>query len=411
MSHETSEDVKEKYLGFFLLRPIPNHPIGRSVISPKALKNNDFLACLADYTINVQGLTLTCAGFPHASQTAETTSCAETTVWNVMEYFSLRYSEYSPTLPSRIHNLLTPITCSRQVPSQGLTMSEISYSLKGMGFSTLLYSKKVYENFDKLLYCYIESGIPVVLGLSSEGNVGHAVTCIGHRKYNYEEKMDISDSEFIDGVTIYDTANLNTDFVVIDDNLPPYQFSPFHSPCTYYTKPDSKSMQIESFVVPLHKNIYLEASKAKRLLKGILNDSEIGFKANTKEVASREYVLRFFLMSSKSLMRCVNHNRSMGIEMKEYLLRLKWPQFVWITEISESDDFLNGLAESLIILDSTGDDTLNSLLFLSYNGIRIVENQNGGYDPHEYDWPKFNQIKNNLKGEWCQWKTTIQSSI
>ena len=53
-----------------------------------------------DVTSN--GLKTSVFGFPHASQDGETITCAETSILNVMEYFGLKYPEYSPILPSKI---------------------------------------------------------------------------------------------------------------------------------------------------------------------------------------------------------------------------------------------------------------------------------------------------------------------
>ena len=132
----------------------------------------------------VYGVKLETVGFPHSSQDRETIKCAETTIWGIMEYFGNRYVEYRPTLPSKIHKALENISIERQLPSAGLTMDEISYTLKSFGFGTRIYSHERYKSINNIIDCYIESGIPVLTGLESKTNEqGHIVITVG-KKYD-----------------------------------------------------------------------------------------------------------------------------------------------------------------------------------------------------------------------------------
>ena len=130
-------------------------------------------------------------GFPHSMQDAESIKCAETTMWALMEYFSSKYMEYKPVLPSEILKTLERITFERQLPSRGLTMNEISFALRQFGFGTKIYSQNQYEeNLSLIIDCYVESGIPILLGLeaiSDEGE-GHVVICIG-KENNCDVKL------------------------------------------------------------------------------------------------------------------------------------------------------------------------------------------------------------------------------
>ena len=280
-----------------------------------------------------------------------------------------------------------------------------------MGFAALLYTAKADEaDLRNILYCYVESGIPVILGLSSEEHlIGHAVTCIGHQKCDYNT-VEFHDSGLIKDVKVYDTAALITHYVIIDDNYPPYQIANYDQPCAYYNDEPWNSAKISSVVVPLAKEIYLDARKARKLLTAILNDQNYGLKSNIDQI-EEDYVLRFFLTSNSSFKMKVRKNTTMSDDMKKELLDLRLPKFIWVAEISKKSEFLKGFAESLILLDSTGDDSFDSLLFLSYSKFRLVKSSvirdNREYIHQEiiqHEWQKFNIFRNNLKGEWCQWK-------
>ena len=70
----------------------------------------------------------------------------------------------------------------------------MSYLLKEFGFGPKLYSRDVFgEDFESLLSCYIESGIPVIVALQNENAhnrippekfkfIGHAVYVLVMKK-------------------------------------------------------------------------------------------------------------------------------------------------------------------------------------------------------------------------------------
>ncbi len=146
------DSIKNKYLGYFIIRPLKNSIFGRSHIDPIALNMNSKI-CSFESEAMILGVKLKARGFPHSSQDEETISCAETTIWGLMEYFGYKYAEYKPTLPSKIIRTLKSISYERQLPTNGLTINQISYALKEFGFGTRIYSKKTYgEDFKKILF-------------------------------------------------------------------------------------------------------------------------------------------------------------------------------------------------------------------------------------------------------------------
>jgi len=103
LSKEDTDSFKEKYLGFFIIRPLQNRIVGRSVISPKALKNNDFVCCLTKFKVSIKGIIFEVYGFPHVAQDRETHSCAESSLWNFVEYYGTKYPQYKTILPVQFH--------------------------------------------------------------------------------------------------------------------------------------------------------------------------------------------------------------------------------------------------------------------------------------------------------------------
>jgi hypothetical protein len=333
-------------------------------------------------------------GFPHSSQDSETITCAETTVWGLMEYFGSKYPEYTPSLPSKIMSSLKPIIFERQLPSVGLSIEEISYSLKDFGFGTRIYSIKDFkdEMFNNIHY-YIESGIPIVLTLEAEekdengfviNRQGHAVIAIGK---NYIEKVTIEEIKpetfrinKIDCFDYIDFAKIHKKIVIQDDNLFPYREVFLDDIGEHYDKEDLASKyEIDAIVVPLYPKIYLEATLAKKMSLSILADKTYGYKFKDG------FIFRFYLTSSRSFKSHISSLNKLDVDLKYDILSTKMPKFIWCTEIYEQgispmdSDLSNKVANGLIVLDATeaNKESSDALIFAGYPDrcISLVENK------------------------------------
>ncbi len=372
--HQT---LQANYRGFFVLRPTINALFGRAVISPEAFDECDYKICKCKAESLVYGVKLLTEGFPHSSQDEETIQCAETTVWAIMEYFGTKYADYRPTLPSKIHKALERFSYERQIPSDGLTMSQISFALKEFGFATRIYSKGSYGNeIYSIIDSYVESGIPVIVGLQS-GEMGHVIIAIGKQ---YKEKCDwsqITKSKFLaqgDEVEYYEATKIPTKYIVQDDNMPPYEIVSLESPGEHYEDAESQKYEIDSIVVPLYPKIYLEAVVAKELALQIVKDETLGFKFPA------EFVFRSFLASSRSFKSQIASNQEMNATLKYNVLATKMPKFIWCAEFYSKEGYNTKEKEALglIVLDATeaNKESIDALIFAGYPDRSITMNEN-----------------------------------
>ena len=393
------------FLGYIVLRPTINCLVGRSMISPKAMKNDEILCCLVNESSLINGVICIVSAFPHSSQDQETITCAETTIWSLLEYFGNKYSFYSPVLPSEILNVSDSLLTERVIPSSGLKASEISYALKEFGFSPKTYTEDVYgeKELRRILSYYVESGIPLIVAIENEKIGGHAIIYCGHENFNHTKIDNCSEYSSIplmpDGnLHVYDTADIEKKYVVVDDNYPPYQISSFDNPTEYYDDPDFKGCKITCLIVPLYPKIYLEAYKARKLVDFIISSSIIGIGSYPESI-----LIRFFLTSSRSYKKCVILNNSFDDEYRELIIETAMPKFIWIAELSTKDLYKQNKAFGFIIIDATGSDTTESIILIAYsdrfiffedNKIKVLEKDNNYY----------NIYINNLKGRWNQWQ-------
>jgi hypothetical protein len=367
----TDEDFRNKtrfnflnnsFQGFFVLRPTLPKVFGRSVISPNALKKSGFNTCFSTFSTTVNGVKLDVSGFPHSSQDEETITCAETTIWAIMEYFSHRYPEYLPVLPSTIHQVLRKASTERQVPSRGLEVKQISFVLKEFGFGTIVYNRLDYgdEEFDKILSCYIESGIPLVIAVQNQlpnQSIAHALICVGHEHINADMVEDLESTNISNthlqvllkqkNIAIYDSDSIRKKFIFIDDNHPAYQKAYIDNPTGHYSTQPWRNCRVSTFIVPLHPRIYLEAFEAKNFVISFLLKGFVSLMDNS------EIVLRFYLTSSRSYKDYLCFNDTFDENIKDIIVSIPMPKFVWIAELSDKKLITENKSNGLMILDAT----------------------------------------------------------
>lgn len=350
---EKHAELQQKYRGFITLRPTVPHLVGRSIVSPMALIDNNFCCCTTKFHTTAYGQKFTVKGFPHSSQDSETITCAETTLWAMMEYFSNKYSDYKPVLPSKIIQVLNSLSTERQLPSIGLNVQQMSYAIREFGFGTKIYSRENYStDFEALLSCYIESGLPLIIALDNSknsGTIGHALLCIGYEKMNDAQIDAICEMSLVRNIKLFDYAKTERDFIFIDDNRHTYQRAKLATPALHYAA-EWHDCEITYFIVPLYTKIYLEVVEAKNF---VLNFLQYG---NFSLADGTEFLLRFFLTSSRSYKDQIARNGTVLYELKMEIIEAQMPKFIWVAELSSKELMKQKKANGLVIIDATEAD-------------------------------------------------------
>ena len=402
------QELKEKYRGFMVLRPTSPKIIGRSIISPKALKNNHFIICSAKFQTTANFAKFEVEGFPHSSQDTESISCAETTLWAVMEYFGNKYPDYKPVLPSKIIEVLRRVSTERQIPSRGLNINQISYALREFGFGTRLYSRNEFgeEEFNRLFSCYVESGIPLIVAMDNfahGGSIGHAILCVGHNEVTPDlidnlsasktNGKEIAMSIYNKNVNFYDNDDVEKKFVFVDDNMPVCQQLLYQFPTGGYSNPQWDKCQINHFIAPLYPKIYLEVFEAKNFCRKFL----LKFFNISDGI---EIYLRFFLTSSRSFKNSLNFNNTLDDDLKQLILEKPMPKFLWIGEVSTKELIKKKEANGLILLDATEANTsyLRPLIMAFYlDNLISIDSDTNILSQKKISLQTFNIFTNNLK--------------
>lgn len=366
---KTEAFLQQRFVGICVLKPLIVGKVGRTLLDPTKLNFPTAYVRTTLFKFTVLGHNLSIQSFPYSSQDSETMTCAETTIWNILEYFGNRYPEYKTVLPSHMIRELERISQERILPSRGLDYYTVSELLKTFGFAPRLYASKAYSesNFKSIFHYYVESGIPLAVGVSGKYDdhiVRHSVVCIGHG--NHQNDLTGVPSKIIGKYKYVDTADFYNDYVIMDDNQCPFMVQPFDG-LTKYSNPE-----VAVFVVPLYKRVFLEANDASAIIATVLEHSDIGFSALVPQIQEtvndeNPLVLRLFLTSSRNFKNFRSKHEDSSTA-KYFYNSIQMPRFVWVAELSTYSSYLERKVYGEIILDATSSrmSHLDSLLMVRY---------------------------------------------
>ncbi|MCR5789606.1 MAG: hypothetical protein K6G83_06930 [Lachnospiraceae bacterium] len=376
--YDEEDKLQRAFIGVCIVRPLKIGAIGRTLLDPKRLAVAESYVRTTRYDFIILGHDLCVNAFPFSSQDSETMTCAETTVYNIIDYFGTRYPEYRTVLPSQLINELEKISQERILPSRGLDYYKISGLLKTFGFSPRVYAESVLTtDFKRTFHYYVESGIPLAVGVSAKcdgSDVKHSVVCIGHGKYRIElsnvQKHKIGEYEYID------TADLYDEYVMMDDNQIPYTVEKFDNLTIY------DDAQVVLFAVPLYKRAFLEARDASDLFREIFEHERLGFLEiipRVEEVINDDnpLVTRIFLTSSRKYRRYRAKHAGDAVASQFYST-LQLPKFIWVGEISTYNSYTDNMIYGEIVIDATASrishkESLIMVRYLDYIGYRLPD--------------------------------------
>lgn len=313
------------------LRPSLVEQRGRSHISPKAIKKQDSIYIVTNNTTaHLFGQVFNVDSFPWMAQETDIAVCAHVAVWSIINYYAVKYSRYRSFSIAEIASEV-PGYLGRTIPSEGLNLIQISTLLTKAGFYPLFLKKDPQnpEAFFQAVYAYIESGIPLIGAMTKRE---HAVAIIGHGPLKYIPSS-ISEDSFQWSVDYLDN------FIISDDNTLPLT-------SIYRNKSEGNYCfeDLDYILIPLYEKMYLNANVVMERIRYLIESD--GLKVPPKAVC------RPYLTSTRSLKKQAYANKSMDDNLKNILLCLPTPQFVWCADFMLADDGFSKIY-SRIIIDST----------------------------------------------------------
>ena len=438
-SNDKQQKIESDLIGMVVIKP--TQTIGRMLLSPFLLNIPSCYFRTTKFEISVLGRIYEVDAFPLSGQDSEVMTCAEVNMWQIMEYFGKRYSNYRTLLPGEMLELITTTSDVRMLPSDGLTVEQESHVFKNSGLSPKIYYKwlqydgrkyvETYEPYlkspslEEILHFYVESGIPILINLREKGNkegINHSITCIGHAIDDSLDKLDAVDFSEEDhaeqGEILIDKAK-NTEYnrltvlkswsavsgyVIMEDHSTPYQVKRLDN-LKFGSGGQAILYEIESFVVPLYKHVFMAAEDAYKIAIDLLDESEDSIseclcRRGNPEI--KEIVIRLFLTTSRAYKQFRVTN-TCSLNEKVFFSQVAYPKFVWICEYGTLDAYRNHKAIGEFVIDATASKNSSPVISIRHGDSITYRGPN---DPEEYvklrrDIPIESEFKmfeqNNLK--------------
>ena len=399
----------DAYCGFCVLRPLPTAPIGRTVLRARLRGHQDMestVTCRAPFDANLLGIDLKVTGAAYLQQDARVGACAQVAIWAGMRHLHARYG-YDWVSVAEITRLATPTAPDEAVSlpagSDFLTSERMIRAIAEADYQPLCFHNPDPNNptIAAAILPYVESGIPVILGLNLGGEVGHAVTVIGR----IFARQTSPTSKAIDYVPAY---------IVHDDQGGPYMTLPVQEPAdsahpfaddTVKRESTELNMSHATFAVALMSaRVFSTAAAAKMSTRDRIDETlgnmhtmrrmlaEQGFPVNDRLLdelqaahAGGRLILRTYLTSAAGYRRHIS-NGTASDDLKDALLDLHLPHFTWVTEISTVDSYNHASAgmrrmygHTIIDATSTGKGR-DATLMLHLPGFIITNDVNAARD-------------------------------
>lgn len=402
------------YLGFLVIRPLAKRRLGRSYLSPSLLPQREVdepsgivrsprITCTARHRINLAGNRLPLNAVPWIQQDGSVSRCASAALWIVNSHMAERFPEdFKSRTTAEIteHAAQYGLAAGRTMPSDGLTVEQMSLAMRTMGYEPILKLPQNAEEAARFARYYTESGIPVIaivtLGTGADSNgepkkgLGHALALVGHAENSAALKTLFVAQD--DSTGPFKTLRFTdwrevSDLNLLDERSIQYQ-KHYHNVAVLMDHPDQPQelMLLRSFLVGLPERVTLPGDEAERKAKRYIQQ---WYEFNQEEVP-QELQYRTFLQASNGLKHWWSRQSdTRPPELGKPIRTHPMSKWVWVTEFSlpPNPGGGMGLAIGQVAQDSAGDPSafdvlaaagMNEVhLFYTDGELEVIDHRNG----------------------------------
>lgn len=371
VSHILETDLAEQdkafseasYLGFIVVRPIPQGPIGRTVLKFPSLGAGLSVrpAARAEFKTNLIAAELSMKGAPFIQQEARVGACAQAAIWMASLAVQTRHRRtawHSMADITRLAGTPTDASLSTALPagSGGLNPMHMIRALRGMGHQPLF---DLFRDEDSkpvpgptaasIVMRYLDSGLPVILTMHC---IQHAITAVGYVETTGGAlREDQTYDAFVRALVVH------------DDQRGPYRLMPLTGedidalPRDRLLMEDGKVLTVEDLshmFVPLPPRVFLRADRADTVAGDFLSRQREKLAktysellAETPAAAARlaaffdlvreDRLIRRTYLTTAARYRHHLAKNNLSDELKVQLLSRTLPHFIWVTELLDAD--------------------------------------------------------------------------
>lgn len=339
------DDFSEpNYLGYITLRPIEELAIALSFIYINWQKSfwQDNISYVMTYEkeVHYMGKTLKIKTYPFFSQDSIVTCCADANVIMLTKYFANKFKSAPISIIEMIsHNVRNRHRLPKKISETLLKgmMEELNIPYRVQRFKNVKhFNDNDWERVQINIDTYIESGLPVILGLE-----GHVIQLIGHINLDSgDDKKYIvyDDSGHLEKISVSDSSSVKKSFIYL---ISVSRLRSYLAVC--------KDGRDSFFVLtPEHERVYIDFERYQLFLieyllqYAVLKKGSIISKMFNDEDELREEVMLRNVLVDNSILKFFIKEQKNDVQEAciEELLEKDLPHYLWYTEISLGDDIV-----------------------------------------------------------------------
>lgn len=379
--------ARDCYLGFIVLRPLAKSPVSWAVVAmPNREGEPSELLVQSRISVHLLGAELRITGTALTEQDSRTGSCAQAAIWGVARHFHSLHRGPWYSMIDVTSAALSPtdedMAAMLPAGSRMLTTDAMVRAMKTLGYHPLVYRQDALKNGDqpeagmdeptdarpepepdwyepahRIVGRYLDSGIPVIIGLNSPRG-RHAVVAVGAAGHRLppEPEPEAQPTDPADDGGVLPEHHLGpnswdyaTHFLVNDDQAGPYRRLAIRAD-DLVEEGYRHSLEDATFIMPvLPETVWMHAAGAETVARRILafmsesrrevepdggapDDPDLEFFSEEVHLVARTYLTQGWKHVRRALRNDVPD------ELKEAMNRLGLPKYVWVTEFSLRDD-------------------------------------------------------------------------
>jgi hypothetical protein len=180
ISPDSLKRLQNSYLGFIVVRPLPDAMIGRTQLATYGDdgKRRNYTA-IRKYHVNLAGIALSVDSMAFQEQDSAVAACATVALWSCFQKTADLFGTPAPRPPVITAAATSSLSTRRALPTSGLIVLQVCEAIRANGLDPEVFPRSAIT--PSLIYGYLRFGIPLLMIVEIEGySQQHAVTLNGY---------------------------------------------------------------------------------------------------------------------------------------------------------------------------------------------------------------------------------------
>jgi hypothetical protein len=162
----TVEKLQRSYLGFVVLKPLPQTVVGRTCLKSYEEIGGRSYPILRHYSANLFGISLSVKTLAFQEQDSVAAACATSALWSAFHGTGKLFQHAIPSPYAITKSASDHISsASRNFPNKGLTLEQMAAAIRSVGLEPYVVGAQPFFNLKSTLYGYLKGCVPVLMGL------------------------------------------------------------------------------------------------------------------------------------------------------------------------------------------------------------------------------------------------------